>query len=135
MVKQVEMQLNGKDSKSKSPAKHRPTHSFVEITKKRFRQMKRRENRSHAGTKQAQIEISPNVTVDQSMRDMGNQSPTGFSSRQSGSGGAQSPMGSQRENQLRLDLIDEEENIDRMLGDTGNFWNAEVMRNEDIYDR
>ena len=34
-----------------------------------------------------------------------------------------------------MDLIDEEENIDRMLGDTGNFWSAEVVRNEDIYDR
>lgn len=49
--------------------------------------------------------------------------------------GDQSPLGSQTENQLRLDLIDEEENIDRMLEETGNFWSAEVVQNEENYDR
>ena len=39
------------------------------------------------------------------------------------------------ENQLRLDLIDEEENIDEMLKGTHNFWTKEVERNEDNYDR
>ena len=49
--------------------------------------------------------------------------------------GDQSPLESQTENQLRLDLIDEEENIDRMLEETGNFWSAEVVQNEENYDR
>ena len=44
-------------------------------------------------------------------------------------------MGSQRENQLRLDLIDEEENIDELLRDTGNFWSAELVRNEENYNK
>ena len=47
----------------------------------------------------------------------------------------QSPHGSQTENKLRLDLIDEEENIDRMLGETGNFWSADVLQSEENYDR
>ena len=46
-----------------------------------------------------------------------------------------SPQGSAVENQLRLDLIDEEENIDEMLKGTHNFWTKEVERNEDNYDR
>ena len=41
-----------------------------------------------------------------------------------------SPRGSNYENQLRLDLIDEEENIDEMLKGTHNFWSKDVERNE-----
>lgn len=42
---------------------------------------------------------------------------------------------SQFENQLRLDLIDEEENIDEMLNGTQNQWIKDVQRNEGKYDR
>ena len=39
------------------------------------------------------------------------------------------------EQQLKLDLIDEEENIDEFLKGTQNFWIKDVQQNEDNYDR
>ena len=90
----------------------------------------------YATTKHNALELPEPMTLDlQAIRDKGAFSPTGFSSRLSGSNGAQSPMGSQRSKQLRLDLINEGENIGRMLGETGNFWSAEVVQNEANYDR
>ena len=49
--------------------------------------------------------------------------------------GLRSPQGSHIENQLRLDLIDEEENIDELLKGTHNFWSKDEERNEQNYDR
>ena len=57
------------------------------------------------------------------------QSPMSDRSAEYG-GGFRSPQGSQYENQLRLDLIDEEENIDELLKGTHNFWSKDVERNE-----
>ena len=44
-------------------------------------------------------------------------------------------MGSHNEDRLRLDLIEEEEKIDEFLQETQNFWNQDVERNEQNYDR
>ena len=44
-------------------------------------------------------------------------------------------MGSHNEDRLRLDLIEEEEKIDELLMDTQNYWNQDVEKNEQNYDR
>ncbi len=44
-------------------------------------------------------------------------------------------MSSQREHQLKLDFIDEEEKIDEIFKGTHNFWSKDVARNEDNYER
>ena len=39
------------------------------------------------------------------------------------------------ENQLKLDLIDEEENIDGMMNESHNFWSKDLAQNEKNYER
>ena len=46
-----------------------------------------------------------------------------------------SPQNSFKEDQLRLDLIDEEDYIDELLKGTRNFWNRDEEKIEKIYDR
>ena len=45
-----------------------------------------------------------------------------------------SPQNSFKEDQLRLDLIDEEDYIDELLKGTRNFWNRDEEKIEKIYD-
>lgn len=124
MLKQAESRLKpARHSKMSSLAK-RKSSMGADDTYKRDKGRRVRDADSPIRKTKTKIEATPVA-----------RSPTHMSRRSGGSMGLQSPMGSHRSNQLRLDLIDEEERIDEMLQGTHNFWTKDVERHEETYDR
>ena len=139
MSKQVELRLQDKSNNESilgavGFGRKKYSHSQMRSQKEEKKLRKKRQVSDIDTPLRYQQNKSTIVTSERTPLNREISSPRSYSKRSRGSI-VQSPQGSIYENQLKLDLIEEEEKIDEMLSGTHNFWTRDVERNEKNYEK